>query len=173
MSTGYYRFKIEANVPEGVNSGNFKATMFVFCGCSEKTITQGACNFGGHELTCSAENCGFDVIESHTTIDLPQKTLSNGIRASGLVSCLLYSDLEYFEYNCFNIYIWPSSSSSDMTVTLLETPWDYSISYVNGGEERKITYAILVTQNGTTTQMLLPEITVYTSFSDGSITASW
>ena len=174
--TGDYRFKIKTTIPEGLSVAPFNATMFIFCGCKEKLISQGECTFGGHQLSCPVANggCGFNMIENHTTIDLNEKVLSNGVSASGLVSCTLFKDLEYYDFDCLDIYLWLyPSSGSDVTVQLIETPDSIVDDNIGNVMRRKITYAMWVTENGVSTRVLLPEIWIDINITTGTVTASW
>lgn len=173
LVAGVYRFKIKTTVPEGVNAGDFKATMFITCGCTEKMITKGACNNSLHQFSCATQGCNFITSEYHNCINLPDKTLSNGVIAGASVYYLPFKDMEYFDLDCFGVNFWLFPQSNGMTVTLDETPWDYEIRNLSTGEEHVITYSMLVTQNGTTVRMLLPEITFYVSYTTGVGTASW
>ncbi len=174
--TGDYRFKIKTTIPEGLSVAPFNATMFIFCGCTEKLIVQDECTYGGHRLSCptASGGCGFNVIENHTTIDLEEKILSNGVSASGLVSCTLFKDLEYYDFDCLDIYFWLyPSSGSDVTVQLIETPDSIVDDNIGNVMRRKITYAMWVTENGVSTRVLLPEIWIDINITTGTVTASW
>ena len=169
-----YRFKAKLN-ENSIDAGDFWLSMFVLCGCKEKNIVKEETGLGAHILSCDIEDggCGFRTFENHFTIDLIDKQLPNGATVSCMISYLPNKETVLVDVECFRVYFWLYNPTQLEMEIVDETPDDFSKQYISGGETWKITYAILITENGTTTRSSLPEITVNLNYQTRTITAYW
>ena len=174
--SSYEQYRFKAKIDENsMDTGEFWLSLFVLCGCKEKAIVKQENGLGTHTLSCAGAygGCGFRMFENHFTIDLADKQLPYGAIASCMISCLPNKDTVLVDVECFNVYFWLYNPTEIEMEIVDETPDNFSKQYVSNGEVWKITYAILVTENGTTTRQHLPEITINLNYQTRTITAYW
>ena len=171
-TAGYYKFKVVSPTTHS-HTTTTKASLVIACGCAHKNIAKSLCGDTSHQFVCSTTNCT-TIKEMHETVDLYPYGLSDNRTLFFTLSYLFEKGSLEMGFECYDPQVWLATATSNgAQLREIHSTNSFSSTITSTGEIQRISYTVIVEDNGTAYLLDTPEITIIIDYVSRTVDAYW